>query len=222
VNLFFLFEGKRTEPRVYRNWLSYAFPSLTRVERMSEIIQNNYRFLSGNGYPAMLDRIDEVIRDIEEHGAIDHFFICLDAGDDPRKRLAAIEKQVAGRLPNTMCHIVIANCCIETWFLGNDQMMPQQPQRSLLQQFKAFYDVSAQCPEAMPLMRGQGRTQEQFHKSYLRELLRENGHSYSEQNPYVVRKKDYFDAMIQRHDQTKHIQTFGKLLSIWRSLGSSV
>jgi hypothetical protein len=179
-------------------------------------------FVSGNGYPAMLDRIDEVIRDIEGHGAIDHFFICLDAGDDLRKRLAAIEKHIVGKLPNTICRIVIANCCIETWFLGNAQMMPKQPQRPLLQQFKVFYDVSIQCPEAMPLMRGQGRTQEQFHKNYLREMLRENGHSYSEQIPGGVSRKDYLDALIQRHDQTRHIRSFGELLSIWRSLGCVV
>ncbi|MGH9856143.1 MAG: hypothetical protein ACREBD_40435, partial [Blastocatellia bacterium] len=110
----------------------------------------------------------------------------------------------------------------ETWFLGNNQMMPQQPQRQLLQQFKAFYDVSIQCPEAMPRMPGRDRTQEQFHKRYLKEMLRENGHSYSEQNPSVVRQQDYFGALIQRHDQTQHIQSFGKLLSIWRSLGSGV
>jgi hypothetical protein len=189
---------------------------------MEEITRDSYRFVSGNGYPAMLDRIDEVIRDIEKHGTIDHFFICLDAGDDPRKRLAAVEKHLAGKLPKTICHIVIAKCCIETWFLGNARLMPQQPQRPFLQQFKAFYDVSDQCPEAMPLMRGQGRTLEQFHKNYLREMLRENGHSYSEQNPYVVRQKDYLYALIQRHDQTQHIQSFGKLISIWRSLGSGV
>lgn len=222
MNLFFLFEGRRTEPRVYRNWLSHAFPSLTQVKRMSEISRDNYMFVSGNGYPAMLDRIDEVIHDIEGNGTIDHFFICLDAADDPPKRLAAIEKHVTGKLPSTICHIVIAICCIETWFLGNAQMMPLEPQRRLLQQFKAFYDVSIRCPEAMQLMQGQGRTQEQFHKNYLREMLRENGHSYSEQNPGAVSRKDYLDALIQRHDQTRHIQSFGELLSIWRSLGCVV
>lgn len=222
MNFYFFFEGQRTEPRVFRAWMKEVFPDLTEARKLSELKQNNFFVRSGRGYPAYLDRIEEVILDIERRGTVDHFFVCVDAEDDPVKILDAIQKRVAGRFPQTACQIIIANCCIETWFLGNEVMMPQQPARALLGEFKKHYDVSVHCPESMPLWRKYGRTRAQFHKAYLKELLRENGHSYSEINPGVVRSKEYLVALVSRHSNTGHIQSFGHLIAAWRTIGGSI
>lgn len=222
MNWYFLFEGQRTEPKVYRAWLQAVFPQLTEVKRLSELRQDNFFIRAGMGYPAYLDRVEEAVSDIERCSTVDHFFVCVDAEDDPAKILAAIQKRVSGKLSKATCQIVMANCCIESWFLGNDQLMPTLPRRPLLSDFKNHYDVSTKCPEALPLWGKYGRTRAQFHKVYLKELLRENGHSYSEVNPGEVKSAEYLAALTNRHHNTGHIQSFGHLLSLWRSLGGQI
>ena len=222
MNLYFLFEGKRTEPRVYRAWLAQVFRDLTEVKRVSEIQQDNYFIMPGTGYPAYLDRIEESVRDVERQGNIDRFFICVDGEEDPQKTDAVIQRRISGKLSQTKYKVIIANCCIETWFLGNEALMPETPSVQLLNEFRQFYDVSANCPESLPVWKKYARTRAQFHKTYLKELLRENGYSYSESNPGIVREKKYIEALVDRHDKTGHLQSFGQLISEWRSLGGGI
>ncbi len=48
--------------------------------------------ISGGGYPAYKDRIPSSIADIQTHGNIDYFFVCVDAEeDDPDEKLNEIE-----------------------------------------------------------------------------------------------------------------------------------
>ncbi|MCI0662447.1 MAG: hypothetical protein L0220_15365 [Acidobacteria bacterium] len=96
MNLYFFLEGRRTEPKVYRAWVRHVFPQLTEVGIISEVRQDNYLLISGFGYPQLLNRVDEILADISQHGGIDHFFICLDAEEDlPEDR--AIERMSAAK-----------------------------------------------------------------------------------------------------------------------------
>ncbi|HWQ31274.1 MAG TPA: hypothetical protein VNQ79_00200 [Blastocatellia bacterium] len=223
MNLYFYVEGKRTEPKVYRSWLGHAFPHLTEVQTIADVKQNHYLMISGFGYPQCLNRIGEILQDIERHGAIDHFFVCIDAEEEPpHAKLAELEKHFLAKAANTNCPAIIHNCCFETWFLGHRQMMKRRGiQSQKLRQWKAFYDVSVNCPESMVTFPGY-RIRAHFHIDYLKEMLSERGQTYSKQHPGIVQDRSYLQALIERHEKTGHIQSFGQLLLLWRLLGGNI
>lgn len=222
MNLYFFVEGKRTEPKVYRTWIRHIFPQLTEVKDISEVQQNNFLIVSGFGYPQCLNRIDEILEDINQHGAIDHFFVCIDAEEDPvATKQAEIEQRIVGKAAETECYAVIHNCCFETWFLGNKRMLKRNPQSLRLREWKAFYDVSVDCPESMEAFTGY-RMRAHFHLDYLKEMLAEHNKTYTKQQPGVVQEKTYLKALVTRHEQSGHIQSFGQLLSLWRAMGGNL
>ncbi|MEM0999584.1 MAG: hypothetical protein AAGN35_21180 [Bacteroidota bacterium] len=53
MNLYFLLEGKRTEPKVYPNWLKVLLPQYSRVAVADEARANNYYMILGFGYPSL-------------------------------------------------------------------------------------------------------------------------------------------------------------------------
>jgi hypothetical protein len=222
VNLYFFLEGRRTEPRVYRAWIGHVFPHLTEAKVIADMRQDNYLLVSGDGYPQCLNRIDGILEDIERHGGVDHFFVCLDAEEEPPEvKLGEIESYLADKNPAVTCHAVIHNCCIETWFLGNRRMMRRNPQSQRLRQWKAFYDVSLGCPELMGVPSGY-RIRAHFHLDYLKEMLGERRLTYSKQQPGAVQEQHYLKSLAERHEQTGHIQSFGRLMLLWRSLGGDI
>ncbi len=222
MNLCFFLEGRRTEPKVYRAWVKPVFPQLTEVGIISDVQRDNYLLISGYGYPQLLNRVDEILVDITRHGGIDHFFICLDAEDDPPEdRAREIETRLARKPSNTLHHIIIHNCCIETWFLGNSRLMKKNPQSERLRRFKEFYDVSVKCPELMECPAGYG-VKAHFHLDYLKEMMIEKGLSYTKENPREVQKRTYLAALAKRHDKTGHLESFGWLVGAWRTLGGAL
>jgi hypothetical protein len=222
VNLYFFLEGRRTEPKVYRAWVKHVFPQLTEVGIISEVQRDNYLLKSGFGYPQLLNRVDEILADIKRHGGIDHFFICLDAEEDPPEdRARELEMRVAQKLSNTLHHVIIHNCCIETWFLGNSRVMRRNPQSERLRRFKEFYDVSVNCPELMGCPAGY-RVKAHFHLDYLKEMMIEKGLSYTKENPREVQKGTYLAALAKRHDKTGHLESFGRMVAVWRTLGGGL
>jgi hypothetical protein len=56
VNLLFLVEGEKTEPKVYRAWLKHLFPDLIFVERPEDMMGNTCRIVEGRGYPNMVSK----------------------------------------------------------------------------------------------------------------------------------------------------------------------
>jgi hypothetical protein len=222
VNLYFFVEGKRTEPKVYRSWIGHVFPQLTEAKTIEEVRADNFLIVSGFGYPQCLNRIDEVLEDINRHGAIDHLFVCLDAEEEPLDvKQAEIENRIVGKAPATSCHAVIHNCCFETWFLGNKRMMKRNPHSARLREWKAFYDVSIDCPEFMGAYSGY-RMRAHFHTDYLKEMLGEKGLTYSKQQPGAIQEGHYLKELVNRHQRTGHLQSFAYLLSLWRSIGGNL
>ena len=61
-------------------------------------------------------------------------------------------------------------------------------------------------------------TKAQFHYDYLREMLSEQGLTYSKNTTGPVSEKHYLDALTERHDNTGHIASFGELLAVFSKL----
>jgi hypothetical protein len=231
MNLYLLVEGRRTERKVYREWISRVLPSLQEVDRIQDIVADHLLILTGGGYPSCLNRIRATLEDIRNHDRpIDHYLLCIDAEEDPYdQRLAALENAVEAaaaevrvreRQPQINIHIIVQNCCIETWFLGHTRMLKRNPTSSTLATWKRRFDVSVEDPEAMPAAEGY-ITRASFHLAYLKEMLSEHGKRYSKEHPGVVTDLDYFKALRDRCRTTMHLHSLEMLLRVLDDCGAA-
>ena len=232
MNLYFLVEGFQTEKKVYRSWIEGVFPKLTKAETLGDVWADTYRIFSIEGNTDRVDNIEKALAEIEWHnakalgegrGTFDYLFVCLDTEDvSTEVKITQVEKLTSKRALPTICHAIVHNCCIETWFLGNRPMLKRIPEDEELRQMKDFYDVSLNCPEFMQKPLHYLDSKASFHFDYLKEMLRERGLNYSKKLPRPVMEISYFQALIERYDQTAHLQSFGRLLQIWRSIGGNL
>jgi hypothetical protein len=170
VNLLFLVEGGKTEPKVYKAWLSHLFSQINFVDRPEDMTTNSCRIIAGNGYPNMVSapkilggrsRLEECLLDIKKYNNIDHFFFCVDSEDDPyQTRFDEIHSKLEDfktklgidQTQNTEFHIIIQNCCFETWALGNADIPAQYSAKGnsdFFSVFQPYYDVLTNDPELM-------------------------------------------------------------------------
>ncbi len=223
MNLCFLVEGKRTEHKVYRKWVEHTFPSFTFVwADIKKVTDDCYCIIRRQGFPDVLESgIEDVLMEMKDNDNIDHLFICMDAENEGYNvRFAEIEEEIKnvenkiGANPRIKIHIIVQNCCIETWFLGHTKMLRRHPDSKQLSEFKLFFDVSIDNPEKMGCLKGYS-TKAKFHKAYLKEMLRERNYKYSENHPGIVIKKEYLDALRERCESTNHLDSLNKLFTIW-------
>jgi hypothetical protein len=219
MNVYFLVEGRRTEMKVYPQWLSHCVPELKRVQHFNEVTKNNYFIFSGNGYPSLLDvHLPNCIGDINDNGNYDYFVICLDADeqnieDCQKEIIAFITKNDIRLTKNTKLEIIVQNRCLETWFLGNPKIFKKNPSRDFLKHCTTFYDVKKEDPELMGKLSQFEGSISQFHASYLQELLAERNITYTKKNPQAVIEKYYLDELILRSQKTKHLASFQNFIA---------
>ncbi|MBF0097228.1 MAG: hypothetical protein HQM04_12025 [Magnetococcales bacterium] len=177
MNCYFLMEGQKTEKQVYSAWMGYLFPGIQRRERLEDLQGNSYFMLAGHGYPFGERQINQAVMDVNRHGDIQHFFICVDAEDeDVEQKRLFITEQASRYKPLVQPVVVIANCCIETWFLGNQKMIVQDPALgSRLGRLRKNYDVMTLDPELMPKPENSLSARARFHYWYLVAAMKENG-----------------------------------------------
>jgi hypothetical protein len=66
------------------------------------------------------------------------------------------------------------------------------------------------------------RVKAHFHLDYLKEMMIEKGLSYNKENPGEVQKRTYLAALAKRYDKTGHLESFGRLVAVWRTLGGGL
>ncbi len=89
--------SEKNRKKVYPAWLNFITPKLTRITNPEDAKCNNYYIISGNGYPSILDHIEEAVNTINEfNGIFTHFVIVADSDDDgfeQRKKIFKINYQ---------------------------------------------------------------------------------------------------------------------------------
>ncbi len=226
MNFYFLVEGKRTEPQLYRKWLRFLFPDHREVPHASELDGRSYRIRSAGGYPAILQRLRESCEEVRSSGKnIDRFFLCLDAeGESYTERYQEASFALQRLAPSFPFVVIVQDCCVESWLLG-DRGLTRRPARGAdLQALRRDYDVYDRDPELLPMAQGFA-TRARFHLHYLKAILRDHGDShpalrYSKNDVGYFGRPEAFKALAGRHDETSHLRSFGFLLSEWRSLGA--
>jgi hypothetical protein len=213
MKIYFLVEGRRTEPRIYPYWLSYLIPELARLKRFDEECINGYFIFSGYGYPHLLDEImPNSVEDINNSGDYDYFVLVIDAEElSVQERIDEINLFIEKKgvsVGKTKIIIIIQNRCIETWLLGNRKIVSSNPEDETLREYLGFYNVKNLDPELLGKY-SDFETYAQFHESYLKKIFLEKGLSYSKRHPRHAKDKAYLNQLIKRiEDKPDHLNSF--------------
>lgn len=213
MNLYIIVEGRRTEKKVYPAWLTHLIPELTPVNWAYQVENNNYYLFNGNGFPALLhNHLKNSIEEVNELKKFNYLILILDVDESTFDgRINEVNEFLkANKIQlnfNTELVIIPQNRCIETWFLGNQKVFKQNPQNSDLTQYVQFYDVKVNDPEKMGVF-SSFNTHAQFHSEYCTEFLRERNIRYSKNRPNGVVDKNYLRNLINRNEETGHIDSF--------------
>jgi hypothetical protein len=216
-------EGRHTERHLYRSWLGHLFPEFRRAERIEDMTAWRYHMIVGHGYPSYLNRIKAAVADIRGNdSAFDHLMVCIDAEDRTIDERRAEIKEIITEAGCPVSHsVVVHDCCIETWLLGNATMAKRDPQSQALREYQTFYDVRISDPEHMQSI-DTGRTRAQFHCDYLQEMFNERGQSYSKRHPGHAREPTYLQALADRVASSGHLRSLDYLLTVWRGFGADI
>jgi hypothetical protein len=223
VKWYIVVEGRQTEKKVYQSWIEHAFPGVTRVGRIEDMVEGGYFILIGGGYPRYEKRILNAVADIRENSdSFDHLMVCVDAEEvQAEQRCRDVDEIVSGAGSPVTHTVVVHDCCMETWFLGNRRLAKRNPESERLRRYYEFFDVRMQDPESLPAM-VPGTPRARFHLEYLRELFRERGLSYSKIRPGEVRDATYLTELVRRVEETDHLRSLGAMLRRWRDLGGQI
>jgi hypothetical protein len=228
MNIYFLVEGKRTEMKVYPEWLSVLIPALVKVQWHHQALKNNYYIFTGNGFPSLLhNHLKNSIADINTATNFDYLVICLDTDEDTvekRKQqvLDFITEEKIILNPNTELVIIPQNKCFETWFLGNRKIFKKNPSSSLLNEYISHYHVKNDDPELMNKPINFEQTTAIFHAVYLQEIFVERKIRYTKRNPEEVIKQSFLAELIKRSKETNHISTFKYFIDFCKKINEII
>jgi hypothetical protein len=207
-----LVEGSHTEPAIYSAWLPFLTGSsrLTRPEDAQA--EHGFYLLAGFGYPSLLRRLEDAIADISNFRGFGRLVVALDSEErsvlEVVEEISLLVQELACPVP---ANVVVAQCCIESWLLGNRKFVKRNPVDAL-QAFRTEYDVTQQDAELMSNMRPERfNTRAQYHKAYLRAAFRERRLAFSEANPGAALTEEYLEALIDRArlgESPRHLVTF--------------
>ncbi|MEO5376191.1 MAG: hypothetical protein H7832_00170 [Magnetococcus sp. DMHC-6] len=220
MNFYFLVEGRRTEKKVYREWTKHVFQGMGAVDRVEDFSGNNFFVLSANGYPLSSDTYQKTVQDVHDSG-VDHLFVCVDADEES---LSERYEKISDELKKLQCpcsfSVIVADCCMETWFLGNQKMMSRQPAKgSKFFQMYQHYNVLTQDPEGMPKPSVFVESRAEYHVNYFQAMCQEKGVTYTKKYPGSVLESTYLAALVKRCQETNHLSSFQALMTAWQSLG---
>lgn len=213
MKIYFLVEGRRTEPRIYPFWLSYLLPELTKLQNFDEPCLNGYFLFSGFGYPHLLDKtMPNSIEDINNIGDYDYFVLVIDAEElSIGERIEEVNLFIAEKgmaLGKTEIVIITQNRCIETWLLGNRKIVSSQPEDETLREYLDFYNVKDLDPELLGKYED-FETHAQFHESYLKKVFSEKRLAYTKKHPRHAKDEAYLKQLIKRiEDNPSHLNSF--------------
>lgn len=220
MSLYVVVEGERTEPRLYRAWLPMILPGLDEVRRIEDAGEHAFFLISGYGYPNYLERIAAAIDDIRNsEGRFTHLLVCVDAeeaGHD--ERLAEVEHAIQSRGCPVSSTVIVADCCIEAWLLGNRKFVRNAPHDPELGQLLRYYDVRELDPERMP-PHPNHRNRASLCLRYIQAAFRERQQRYSKRNPGFAASAPYFEALWERAQANptsgpRHLRSFARLLAL--------
>ena len=218
MNFYIVVEGEVGEKLIYKEWIPLVNKNLKYVKNIWEIESNNFSIISGGGYPNYLEVVISAIQDINDYKNVDKLIIAVDSED---QTLEQKHEEVMECLLQNPCNkdteIIVQHFCMETWALGNAKLIKQNPQSELLRKFIKLYNVKRDDPELLPPNEEIGLNRAQFAFKYLKHAILERNKrtTYTKSNPKHLLHGKYFAEVKARFEQTGHIKSFSKFLSVF-------
>lgn len=228
MNIYILVEGRQTERKVYPEWLKYLAPSLTKVDYLSDVDNNNYYLLSGQGYPHMLDvKLIDSLKDLNTYAKFNQFWIVLDSdGYDMSEREDDIYKRIKDSeidIGECEVHVIFQNPCIETWGLGHSGMISHNQLHGDLGTHFRFYNVKEFDPEDMTKPESFFGSVAAYHEVYLKSMLLQQNIRYTKKNPAGIIERNYLENLVRRTQESdNHLSSFAKFFKIATDIESKV
>lgn len=227
MNLYFLVEGKKTEPKIYPQWLTHLLPNFSQIKFADEATKNNYYLISGKGSPRILTvELPNAVAEINQYNNYDYLVFVIDADDmSTQEKTLEIETfiQTENIVLNSSCQlqIITQKYCIETWFLGNRKVYPRNTNNIDFLSHAQFYDVSQQDPELMQKPSSFIGSTSIYHENYLRRMLAAKNSRYSKSYPKEVGEQYYLEALQQRVNQTSDLSSLKNFFNFCGSVLSN-
>lgn len=206
MKLYVIVEGERTEPLLCRAWLPLIYSGITEVVRPEDLVENSFYLVAGQGYPSYFGRISDAADDLSD--AEVQLVIWADAEEETLEaRYAELEEACKSAGIANAHTLLIADCCVETWLLGNRPFLRKGLTRPALQPFIEHYNVVGLDPEGCP-QRATDANRAATHLKYLKAAFRccvDVGHPddarrlrYNKNNPGPVVTPAYLSALHKR------------------------
>lgn len=216
MKVYVLVEGISSEMSAYPAWFESLLPGLPRIKIFDDYLsaEKGVFFISGMGYPSILNHIDNAVADADKSNT-DYLFIIIDSDEDsPNDREKVIDDllgktAIPQRLNICKC---IQNRCFETIILGNDKIIPRNPTGITLIDYKNYYDVNQDDPELMGNYNKQ-HTHAQFHYKYAIAAIRERRIKYTKANCSDIATADFINTVINRANRKKHLRFLSNFVS---------
>jgi len=210
MNYYIVVEGQG-ENIIYKSWIPLINPNLSHVDDFSNITDNNFYIVSGNGYPNYFNVIANAIEDVNNTRLFQKLVISVDAEEMTYdEKILEINEFVAQYPCISPIEIVVQFFCIETWGLGNRLIPNRNTTDKYLKTYINFYNVVNDDPEFMPSIDPENYTRAQFAYKYLHKIVndRNSRMTYSKTNPTVLTQNGYFEQIHRRLIETNHVSHF--------------
>jgi hypothetical protein len=222
MSIYCLVEGK-TEKATYPSWFQYLLPKYTEVKQPEQASAKNYFVFSAGGQP-LWNQLEGAIATVNEFSQYKYLLLCADLEWrlDRQTFIHEAEAELIKR-GSTPKHAeiiyILQNRCIETWFLGNQNLMKQNKCRAACKEYLEFYDVSIHCPELMgkpDWYPGRPRNAiARFHQQYLQKIAKCNPKNNAKQ----FQSQEFVDGLkVRVTNYQDHLPSFQKLLDFCQAL----
>lgn len=216
MTIYVAVEGE-VEGIVFPRWISRLNSTLTQVNAVSLLAENTFYVVSGHGYPQYLKIVAAAAQDVRNLGIVDRLVVSVDAESMSVEQKQEQLRSIVGVLPSSVeLRLVVANCCFESWALGNRRLCSRpigDMHSPELAEYRTQYDICVRDPELMPTLCQEQLNRAQFAYRYLSLLVKEKGRIYSKHSPYYVAEHKYLDALERRVAETEQMLTFRDFLA---------
>ncbi|HAT1883614.1 TPA: hypothetical protein ACRUL4_002499 [Legionella pneumophila] len=225
MNIYVIVEGEVSEKQIYREWITYVNPSLTFAAEIEEVTHNNFMIIHGGGYPQYFSVIENAIKDVKNLKTADGsplFDRLVISADSEEYTYEEKREEILNRIKKFMekekisleYKIIVQHFCLECWGLGNRKIISPSKKSLDLLRYTTHYDVRNQDPELLVPFTGETLTRAQHASKYLRAALinKYDNLTYTKSNPRALMNKSYFNQLLSRLNDTKHIKSFNDFI----------
>lgn len=216
MNIYAVVEGPVGEKKVYAHWAPLVNKNLEVVDSIAAVTNDKLYMVAGGGYPGYFDVIADGARDVAVNATFDYLVVAIDSEEMTHaEKHQEVEEFIDGLALGISYRVIVQHFYLETWALGNREIVRRHPRDATLRRYRGILDVRVQDPELLPPLDDEQLTRAQFAEKYLRRLLNERYRnlSYSKSDPSALLNNKYFKRVRARHRDTGHIASFADFLA---------